>query len=173
VDRRARRRGARGPGVPAVVSLALALLAKEAAVTMIGVLAVAEWIGAGGRRAAPGPHARASLRWLAPYAAVTAAYLIAHAALARAPVIASGVDAVARAERRLAGAALLPHQLAFLWPWAGHAPERTLALPVSPLAPAVVAGVLLSLAAAAGLVELLRRRSPLALPLALLWLPLL
>src|SRR5258706_494192 len=77
LDRRARAAGRAWPGWGATLALALALLAKEASVALLPLLAIAEWVGP----ARPGAPRRDRLRWLAAPAALCALYLVAHAAL--------------------------------------------------------------------------------------------
>jgi Flp pilus assembly protein TadD len=119
LDARARTAGRSWPGVLAPASLALALLSKETAALLVAVLMVTAWCDE--RR--PVSLARLAL-WLAPYAAVTLAYLAAHAAFAPDPGVLSVADAQSRLELRRTGWALLPGYIAFLWPWFPHSPDR-------------------------------------------------
>ncbi|MBI5709734.1 MAG: hypothetical protein HZC42_05415 [Candidatus Eisenbacteria bacterium] len=169
LDRRARARGARGPGLGAPLALALALLAKETAVCFAGLAALALWSDA---RATPRSW-RARARWLAPYAAVTVLYLLAHAWMARAAPLPARIDPLLRERGTWAAWTMFPGYLAFLWPGFPHSPAVTLRLPDSPWSPAVLGGAAAQAAFVAALAVLAWRRARAALPLALFWLTLL
>jgi protein O-mannosyl-transferase len=168
LDDRARRAGRQWPGVLPVLSLALALLSKEVGVPLVGVLAVHEWT----RMRLPASSFWRSARWLAPYAAVTALYLVLHGVLAPDPGPLAVADPQSHAALRGAGWSLFPGYVAFLWPWFPHSPDRA--------APSIVADRTLEMAfgalALATLVVLLIvlvwRRSRGATPLALILFPL-
>jgi Flp pilus assembly protein TadD len=168
LDLRARAAGRPWPGWLAPAALALALLAKEVAVTLVGVLAVMEWT----RMRATGATPLAAARWLAPYLAVTAAYLVAHTAFAPDPGALAEPELRHRAALRGTAWALFPGYLAFLWPWFPHSPDR--AAPAIGPGPAVetAVGAVCAVALIALLASWLRRRSPGAVPLALALFPL-
>ena len=174
LDRRARRRRRRGSRGPALVALALALLSKEAAIPLAAVIAIADWAGGSGEGDPAGAaRARRTLRWTAPYLAVTVAYGVIHELVARATVVAAAPGGPELAHKRWAALTLVPAYLRYLWPWGGHSPDRMLEIPASPLAPAVMLGATLGAVMALLGWRLVRRRSPLATPFALFWLPLL
>ena len=165
-DERACRRGGRWPGTGAVVAFALALLAKEAAASFVGVLVIADWC----RRREASLVAR--LRWLAPYAAVLVAYLVAHHLSAAAVGAPRWLEAAAATRRRWAGWTMLPGFVAFLWPTYPHAPDLLLRLPKAAWAPGVVAGGVALGVAAIALAVAVARRSRVAVPGSLFLLPL-
>ncbi len=169
LDRRARRAGRAWCGVPVLAALALALLAKEAAIVFVPLVAFAEWARAPRGAAA----ARAALRWLAPSLAVCALYLGVHALLVPAADLTAGLDPAQAARLRAATWLEFPGHLAFFWPWANHAPGPVLGLPDAIWGAPVLGGVALQLAAVAALAVLTLRRSPLAVAVALVWLPML
>lgn len=168
LDARADRAGRSWPGVLAPLALLGALLSKEAAAPLAGVLAIAEWV----RRGERGRSLAASARWLLPYVVVTAAWLIAHRTLVADPGVIEVTDPASRVELRRAAWALLPGYILFLWPWFAHSPDRA----APRLAPSwqmeTAIGATVIVAIVALLAWLLRRRSPAATPLALFLLPL-
>jgi tetratricopeptide (TPR) repeat protein len=167
LDARAHRAGGARPGWLAPLALALALLSKEVAVPLVGVLAVWE-----GTRRPPGSPLRRSVVWLSPYLAVTATYLALHGLLAPDPGALPVPDTQRQAVSRGAAWSLLPGYLAFLWPWFPHSPDR--AAPSLTSHPAVDSTLgALVLAALVGALGLsIRRRAPAATALALALLPL-
>lgn len=167
LDRRARAAGRAWPGWGATLALALALLAKEASVALLPLLAIAEWV----RPARPGAPRRDRLRWLAAPAALFALYLAVHAALVPPGAASAGIDR-AMAQRVASGTWLeFPGHLAFLWPGSNHAPGPVIHLPGAFGEPAVVASLLVQAVFVLGLVVLISRRSRYAVPAALVWLP--
>ena len=166
LDRRARAGGRAWPGVAPLLALALALLSKETALPFLLLVAVAERIGIGGRS----PDLRASARWLAPYAAVTALHLIVHQAWVRVPEVPMASEAGSQGLRALA--LMFPGYLAFAWPWFNHTPAVLLA-PASAAAWTVAGAAALHALFALALGWLLWKRASAALPLALFWLTLL
>ena len=78
------------------------------------------WPSAIGRPGAR-PDLRASARWLAPYAAVTALHLLVHQAWVRVPEVRRARPRPARRGSR-ALALMFPGYLAFAWPWFNHTP---------------------------------------------------
>ena len=167
LDRRARLAGHRWPGWGSMVALALALLAKEASLAYLPLLALAEWVGTG-RSGAPRTH---RLRWLAAPAALCAAYLALHVVLVPPASAAAGIDPTMA--RRVAWGTWLefPGHLSFLWPWANHAPGPVIRLPGGFAEPAVLASLAFQAAFVLGLAVLIARRSALAVPAALVWFP--
>ncbi len=174
LDVRSRAAGRAWPGFLAPTALALALLSKEAGVTLVGVLSVMEWTRLRERRdslAPVGSLARGA-RWLAPYAAVTVAYLIAHAAFAPDPGILEAPELMHRSALRGAAWALFPGYLAYLWPWFPHSPDRAVpTLAASPVLESAI-GAACALAVLVLFGRWLWRRSPRAVPLALILFPL-
>jgi cytochrome c-type biogenesis protein CcmH/NrfG len=168
LDRRARAAGRTWPGAPALAAFAAALLSKESAAGWVGVIAVAEWVRGRGR---PG-DGPGMARWLAPYAAITAAWLVAHAAAAGPAALPGYVDEAMRARRHAAGWTMVPQFLAFLWPWSAHASDVALALPARPLDVRTIAGASLTIGVAAIALILVVRRSRLAVPAAIVLVPL-
>ena len=153
--------------VAGVIAFALAVLAKEAALPFGAVIAIALWART------PALPTSTFLRRIAPYAAVTVLYLIAHHAVAARLETPTWIDAATVTRRQWAGWTMLASYVAFLWPWYPHSPERLLRLPDSPLDPAVIGGgVVLVLALAAIGFGVVRRRAW-AVPLAMFVLPLL
>ncbi len=168
LDDRARRAGRAWPGILPPLALALALLSKEVAVPLVGVLTVQEWT----RLRAQGSSLRRSGLWLAPYVAVTAVYLALHAVLAPDPGRLAVTDPQSHAALRGAAWSLFPGYLTFLWPWFAHSPDRaapsivadrTLEIAIGALALATLVGLLLVLVC---------RRTRGATPLALILFPL-
>ena len=168
LDLRARAAGRSWPGVLATVALALAMLSKEVGVTLVGVLAVMEWTRMG---AAATPIRRAAL-WLAPYLAVTALYLVAHAVFAPDPGVLHEPELAHRAALRGTAWALFPGYLAFLWPWFPHSPDRAAPAIASTPALEIAIGGLCAAILGVLFVWWLWRRSPRAVPLALILFPL-
>jgi len=163
LDRRARERGRAWPGVLAVAAVAAALLSKEAAAGWVAVIAAAEWVRA---RTTPTPWAE-SARWLAPYAALTALWLVAHAWAVGPATLPPYIDAALRARRQAAGWVMLPQFVAFLWPWYPQSSDLAIWIPTRTLAWPVVAGAAITLAAGAGVSALAWRRSPWLVPAAI------
>ncbi len=157
LDRRARARGRSWPGAAACLAFALALLAKEAAALGLLVLAIAERVE---RR----PW-RGAARWLAPYAALTAVWLVLHLAIAREGALPPEVGALAQARGRWGAWTMMAGDLRFLLPWGTHSPQMALRLPERLLAPEVILGGLLTLALGAALGVLVSRRARAAIPL--------
>ena len=166
LDRRARAAGRAWPGIAPLLALALALLSKETALPFVLVVAVAERIGVRGYC----PELRASARWLAPYAAVTALHLIVHQASVRVPVVPVASETGAQGLRALA--LMFPGYLAFAWPWFNHTPAVLLE-PATAAAWSVAGAVALHACFLLALGWLLWKRATAALPLALFWLTLL
>jgi protein O-mannosyl-transferase len=169
LDRRARARGRTWPGVWTLVAFMAALLSKEAAAGWTIVVAAAELARAGTTR----PKATELVRWLAPYLAVTVLWLVAHAFAAGSSGLPAYVDDALRARRQAAAFVMLPQYLAFLWPWYPHSSDAAVWLPAGALAWTVVTGAVFTLAALLGLVVLGARRSPLAVPGAIVLVPVL
>jgi tetratricopeptide (TPR) repeat protein len=167
LDARARARGRRWAGWAPLAAWLLALAAKESAVPLFGAIAVAAWIEGRRRGSRPG----GILLWLAPYAAVAVSYLALHALAAGVP--AATAPSGAGRGGRLAGWTMLPALLSFLLPWSAHGPDWSLGLPAGAGSPAVVGGALLHLGFALGLLALILRRKAAAVPVAVLWLPVL
>src|SRR5207237_1315882 len=71
---------------------------------------------------------REGLRWVMPYAAVTAAYVVAHALLVHAPRVPPYIDPQALRLGRAGVALMFPGYLAFLWPAFPHTAGVTLPL---------------------------------------------
>ncbi len=165
LDRRARRRGAAWPGVLALGCWTLALLGKETAAGFLVLIAIVDWIER--------PRARVAerRRWLAPYAVLATAWFVAHERFSDRPVFPPSVQAITLARRGWAGWTMLGTDLGFLWPGFPHSPDFMLRLPAGPGDPAVVAGALLALAAVTLTLVLTWKRRRVALPLALVWLP--
>jgi Flp pilus assembly protein TadD len=168
LDRRDRAAGRERPGWMAPAALAGALLAKESAAGWTGVILVAEWT----RREGPG-RAGAIARWLAPYLAVTVAWLIVHFVAAGPSGLPPWVDESLRARRQAAGWLLLPQYLSFLVPGFPHASDVPVTIPVTPHAPVVWLGAAATLAAFAATTVLTLRRSRLAVPAAMVVMPVL
>jgi tetratricopeptide (TPR) repeat protein len=168
LDTRARSAGRSWPGVLPLLALALALLSKEAGVTLGLVLAVMEWTR---MRELRSTVARSAL-WLLPYVAITVLFLVAHQAFAPDPGMISAPEAQGRAALRGAAWALFPGYLAYLWPWFPHSPDR--AAPAFAATPAheTAIGAALVLAVLVWFARWLRMRSPRAVPLALILFPL-
>ncbi|TMQ65529.1 MAG: hypothetical protein E6K78_07455 [Candidatus Eisenbacteria bacterium] len=169
LDRRDRRHGRSLPGVAPLAALALALLAKEAAVPFVAVVALAEWI----ERPRSERALLARARWLAPYLLVTAIYLVAHRVLVRAapPGMELGREMLERGRWALWLA--FPGYLQFLWPLYPHSAAAGLKLPLSPWSPSVLLAASFQAAFVVALGVLAWRRSAAALPLGLFWLALL
>jgi tetratricopeptide (TPR) repeat protein len=148
----------------ALACAGLALLSKEAAL-VLPLLVAADAIDGSGGGALANARGRAALRAAWPFAAVVAVWALLH----RAVVAGSSHPPTPGAAQ--AAAALVWAHLAWLVPWAPHSPLLDLwHAPAFPLAALAWAG----LAAVGGCgVWLARRRVPLLLPLALLFLPLL
>ena len=186
-DARARARGRRGPPPAALAAFALALLAKETAVVALAVLALASIVRPHTRRAtresapdraapaarAPAPARSRALGWLAPYAAIATAWLLAHLALTSHRPHPLETDPAHRARALWAAVTLLPRELAFALPWGGHSPGVLVRMPGSPWAPEVLGAALVHLAFLGAIVLLARRRAAAAVPLVLVWLALL
>ncbi len=168
LDARARRAGRTWPGTLPLLALALALLSKEAGASLIGVFAVME----GTRRRKRDSSLGRSALWLAPYAAVTAAYLAAHAVFAPDPGAISVPDPQSRAALRGAAWALFPGYLAFLWPWFPHSPDHAAPTLAADRAVETAMGAICVAVVVAWLLALLWRRSRFAAPVALALLPL-
>ena len=170
LDRRARQAGRRFPGWGAVAASALALLAKEASVALLPLLALAEWVECSRARAAPGARA-GSLRWLSPYLLIWVAYLALHVVIVPLGGANAGVDPAMIPRARWCTGLEFPAHLAFLWPWTGHAPGPVLHLPERPWSPDVLASLAFQIGFVAWLAFMVARRSALAVPIALVWLP--
>lgn len=168
LDTRADGAARRWPGGLACASLALALLSKEVGVTLVGVLAVMAWTRLRARR---GPVAHAAL-WIAPYAAVTLAYLIGHAAFAPDPGLIEDPELAHRAGMRGTAWALFPGYVAYLWPWFPHSPDRAAPTLAASATAETAIGAVCAMAVIGLLVRLLWRGSPHAVPLALIVFPL-
>jgi len=169
LDRRDRDAGRRWPGWGALAAFAAALLSKEAAAGWLAVLAAAEGVRS---REHPG-GIRAAAVWLVPYAALTAAWLLAHQAASGAGVLPAYVDDQLRARRMAAGWIMLPRYLSFLWPGFPHASDVPVPLPVGPGDPMVLAVAMATIAAFVGGVVLALRRFPVSVPVAILLVPVL
>jgi predicted Zn-dependent protease len=167
LDRRARRAGRAWPGGMALAAFAGALLSKESAAGWVVIILVVEWVRT--REVLTGR--REILRWVAPYVAITAFWLAAHAAASGPAALPGYVDEALRARRQAAGWVMLPQYLAFLWPWFPHASDVALALPARPLDGTVIGGALLTLLAGAIALGLAFRRSRLAVPAAIILVP--
>jgi tetratricopeptide (TPR) repeat protein len=165
LDRRDRARGRRWPGVPALAAFTASLLSKEAAASWAMVIAAAEWVRGGG--------IRERARWVAPYLAVTALWLGAHALAAGSGQLPAYVDQALRARRQAAAFTMAPQYLSFLWPWYPHSSDVAVWLPPGPFHAAVVAGAVLAILATAAMVVLARRRSPFLVPAAIVVAPVL
>jgi tetratricopeptide (TPR) repeat protein len=160
LDRRARARGRALPSGWALAAFAAALLSKEAAAGWVAVIAAAElarsrWSAAGRREIA---------RWLAPYLALTALWLVVHALAAGRSELPPYLDAALRARRHAAALVMLPQYLAFLWPWYPHSSDVALWLPPPGLGWSVAAGAAFTLFCLAVVGVLGMRRSPAAVP---------
>jgi tetratricopeptide (TPR) repeat protein len=168
LDVRARGEGRAWPGPLPLLALALSLMSKEVSLPLLGVLAVSEWT----RERPPGWSGLRSVRWLAPYAAVTAVYLVLHRVLAPDPGLISVHDVQSHVASRGAVWALFPGYIAFLWPWFPHSPDR--AAPLMSANPGIetAIGALGVAALAALLLVLLWRRWRGAAALALILFPL-
>lgn len=167
LDRRARRAGRSWPGWGPLVAFGLALLSKEASVAFLPLVALAEWVGTG-RNGAP---RRGRLRWLAAPAALCAVYLAIHVGLVPPGAATAGIDP-AMAHRVGWGTWLeFPGHLAFLWPWANHAPGPVIRLPGAAAEPAVLWSIMFQAVFVLGLAVLLARRAATVVPAALVWLP--
>lgn len=162
LDRRDRQSGRALPGWLPLTAAALALLAKESAVLLVLLIAVAEWTEPGERRTD-------RWRWLLPYAGLTIAFLALHAWLVPTPPAVPDQDPAARPLVRGAAWTAFARSLAFLLPGFPHGAEPPLPLPPGPFAGPVLAGVAAHLLAVAALVALVARRSRYALAVALLW----
>ncbi len=169
LDRRARARGRTWPGVWALVAFTGALLSKEAAAGWVIVVAAAELARAGTAKL----KAMELARWLAPYLAITVLWLVAHAMAAGSSGLPAYVDTALLARRQAAAFVMLPQYLAFLWPWYPHSSDVAVWLPASALAWPVVAGAAFTLSMIAAVVVLGARRSPLAVPAAIVLVPVL
>jgi protein O-mannosyl-transferase len=156
------------PGVLAPLALALALLSKEAGATLIGVLAIMQWT----RRQEGSRWVGRAAVWLLPYALVTAAYLVAHAVFAPDPGTVGMPDPQSRAAMRSAAWALFPGYVAFLWPWFPHSPDRAAPTLAADHALETAIGAICVAVVVAWFLLLLRRRSRLAVPVALALFPL-
>jgi Flp pilus assembly protein TadD len=169
LDRRARAAGRAWPGIAAPAALAGALLSKESAAAWPLVILVAEWVRTRRVPASGGEIAR----WLAPYAAVTGAWLIAHAAIAGPVALPPYVDAALAARRHAAGWRILPAYLSFLWPGFPHSADSAVPLPGTPAEwQTIVAATFTGIAfALAGIAALARRR--IAVPCTMVLAPLL
>jgi Flp pilus assembly protein TadD len=169
LDARAGRLGRTWPGVLAPLALALSMLSKEVGVTLGGVLAVQAW----SRSRAAGGAALRTVRWLVPYAVVTAIYVGMHLACAPDPGGVLGTDPEARGASGAAVWALFPGYLAFLWPWFPHSPDRTSPAFFSDGRLGIAVGALAVAFLAALMAGLAWRRARAATPVALMLLPLL
>jgi predicted Zn-dependent protease len=167
LDRLARRAGRGWPGWGALTMFGLALLAKEASVAFLPLLALAEWVGTGRH----GEPRRGRLRWLAAPAALCAVYLAIHIALVPPGAATAGIDPAT--SHRVAWGTWLefPGHLAFLWPWANHAPGPVIRLPGSATEPAVLWNIAFQAVFVLGLAVLIARRAVAAVPVAMVWLP--
>ena len=156
LDRRARADGRPWPGVAAPAALAGALLSKETAAAWPLVILVAEWVRT---RRVPATGGEIT-RWLAPYLAVTAAWLVAHAAIAGPVALPPYVDAALAARRHAAGWRILPAYLSFLWPGFPHSADSAVPLPGAPAEwQTIVSAALTVIAfALAGIAAAARRR---------------
>lgn len=163
LHRRARRTGTAWPVALALASLALALLAKEAAAVFVIVIAIDEWARSRESR----PDARALLLRVLPAGALTLAWAIAHQAVVGRFAAPTHLTSTLRSEAGLAAWTLFPSELAFLFPFYPHSPLVPVHQPTSAADAAVLGGAALLLAAIAGFVVLARRRSAWAMPLAL------
>lgn len=168
LDRRARGDGRAWPGALALAAFTGALLSKESAAGWGVIILVAERART---RSIPTGR-REVLRWVAPYAAITVAWLVAHTAASGPAALPGYVDEALRARRHAAGWVLLPQYLAFLWPWFPHSSDVALALPARPLDGAVLGGAFLTLLAGGTTLGLAIRRSRLAVPAAIILVPL-
>lgn len=170
LDRRARRRGHAWAGAGALGAFALALLSKEAAAALAAVVLAADLAD---RAGTPGAGAR-TLRWMVPYALLTAVWLVAHRVIARPVTELPGyLDPATRAQWPWAAWTMIPQAFAFFLPGVPIAPDQLPVIPAGPLDPRALGGLAVSLAALGGAVALAWRRSPLAAPAALVVAPLL
>jgi Flp pilus assembly protein TadD len=168
LDRRARARGRAYPSAWALAAFAAALLSKEAAAGWVAVIAAAELARSRGSAAG----GREIARWLAPYLVVTALWLVAHALAAGRGELPPYLDAALRARRHAAALVMLPQYLAFLWPWYPHSSDVALWLPPPGITWSVVAGAAFTLFCVAAVVALGVRRPPVAVPGAIVVVPL-
>ncbi len=169
LDRRAREKGRSWAGWGALAAFGAALLSKEVAAAWAGVILAAELARARRSPAGPGEVAR----WVAPYLAITLAWLLAHALAAGPSGLPAYVDEALRARRRAAAWLMLPHHVTFLWPWYPHASDVPAWLPASALSWPVVAGAAFTLIGMGVTVALAARRSQVAVPCSMLLVPLL
>jgi len=169
LDRRAREAGRSWPGVAAPLALVGALLSKESAAAWPLVILTAEWVRT---RRVPATASEIA-RWLAPYLAVTVAWLIAHAAIAGPVALPPYVDAALAARRHAAGWFVLPAYLGFLWPGFPHSSDAPVPVPASAGEWQTFAAAALTLLAfaATGIAALARRRN--AVPCAMVLAPVL
>jgi tetratricopeptide (TPR) repeat protein len=167
IDRRADRAGHKWPGVAALVTLALALLTKESCAPFLAVVFVAH---AAARRDRPW---RACAAWVAPYAALTLVYLVAHVLVVRTPPPPAYLSSEMIARGRMSAFLMLPGFLGFLAPFAAHTPATILRLPEHWTDAGVLAGIALQAAWVGMVAALAVRRSRFAAPLLLFWITLL
>jgi hypothetical protein len=153
----------------ALLAFAAALLSKEAALPLVGVLAMLAWRRAAGE---PGAARRAGFE-VAPYLALAAVWLVVHQRIAPGQLaVTPGWTHPSRPELVWTGLATLPTYLALLLPGFPQGPDRAIAPAHSPADWRVAAGLALHVVALLGLWRLRRDRSGLGAALMLLWLPL-
>lgn len=169
LDRRARQAGRVWPGPGALGAFACALLAKEVAAGWMVVVLAAELARA---RRSP-TTAGEMVRWLAPYLAITLAWLWAHSWAAGPTALPGYVDEALRARRQSAAWVMLPQYTTFLWPWYPHASDVPAWLPPPFPSWQVLAGAAFSLMAIGSAFLLAARRSQGAVPCAVILIPLL
>ena len=147
----------------APIAFGLALLSKESAAAMAPVFALAAWVDAKGSWSA---WRRACL----PYLVVLAVWAWLHALLVP-PSPASAGAVVAGPARFWTALALPAWELRFLLPGVGHGPDWMIT-PIAGPGPAAWVGLVVRAAAAVLLTVLVVRREALAIPLAIVWCPL-
>ena len=124
---------------------------REEGLEVCGVMAILDRLAGGAdaiREAARG----------APYTALTALWLVAHAWAVGPATLPPYIDAALRARRQAAGWVMLPQFVAFLWPWYPQSSDLAIWIPTRTLAWPVVAGAAITLAAGAGVSALAWRR---------------
>src|SRR5262249_29506050 len=141
---------------------------KEAAAGWVMVVLAAEQERA--RRAPLRPIEIA--RWVAPYLAITVAWILVHSLAAGPVALPPYVDEALTARRRAAAWVMLPQDASFLWPWYPHASDVPAWLPPSGSPWPTTVGAIVSIAAIAGAIVLGARRSRFAVPCAITLAPL-
>lgn len=162
LDRRARDRGARWPGVAALAAGLAALLAKEAAALLPLFVLAFEWSGP--------PRGRPSAwRWSVPWWVLVAVWGAVHVVVVPPAPAPAYLDPSTLARGRLASLVAYPAYLAFLWPFTTHTPATLLPAPGHAFDVRVLAGATLHVLTLAALVAAVRRRSAWVAPLVLFW----